>query len=46
MCVYVLKCSQLFKSEDNNTRKTVLEVSHMLVDTLVENVLTLDESAG
>ena len=37
---------KLFKSEDSTTKKAMLEVSQLLVDTLVENVLSLDESAG
>eukprot|EP00731_Ephydatia_muelleri_P018474 Em0011g514a len=37
---------QLFKNEDSATKKSMLEVSQLLVDTLVENVLSLDESAA
>lgn len=40
-------CSpQMLKSEDQGAVKVVLEVCQMMVDCLVENVLTLDENAG
>ena len=37
---------QLIKSDDSAAVRSVIEVCQMTVDCLVENVLTLDESAG
>ena len=46
-CWFPLPCLlQLTKSEDAAGMKLVMEVSQMIVDCLVENVLTLDENDG
>lgn len=37
---------QMLKSESASATKEVMEVCQMMVDTLVENVLTLDEDTG
>ena len=37
---------QLLKTEDKSSVKVVLDVSQMMVDCLVESLLTLDETSG
>ena len=37
---------QILKNEDQSTKQAVLNVCQMMVDCLVENVLSLDENSG
>ena len=37
---------QLLKTEDQTTVRALLEVSQLMVDCLVESLLTLDETSG
>ena len=56
MCVQVASCKeyewfeqllqQLLKTEDRAAVKVVLDVSQLMVDCLVESLLTLDETSG
>ena len=56
MCVQVGSCKeyewfeqlleQLLKTDDKGAVKVVLEVSQLMVDCLVESLLTLDETSG
>ena len=55
-CVQVASCKeyewfeqllqQLLKTEDKSAVKVVLDVSQMMVDCLVESLLSLDETSG